>query len=47
MTSKNSEKTTKKVQSKLSFMDRFFTQNTPKVTELTKETTQTKETTKI
>src|SRR3989337_1096592 len=45
MTSKNSEKTTKKVQSKLSFMDRFFTQNTPKVTEPTKETTQTKETT--
>src|SRR5687767_6637931 len=36
MTSNKNEKT-KKVQSKLSFMDRFFTQSTPKVTEQTKE----------
>src|SRR3990170_6697780 len=39
MTSKNSEKTTKKVQSKLSFLDMFRTQNVPKVTEQTKTTT--------
>src|SRR3990170_1216971 len=39
MTSKNSEKTTKKVQSKLSFLDMFRTPSVPKVTEQTKETT--------
>src|SRR3989337_2221148 len=39
MTSKNSEKPTKKVQSKLSFLDMFRTQNVPKVTEQTKSTT--------
>ena len=38
MTSKNSEKTTKKVQSKLSFLDMFRTPSVPKNTEQTKET---------
>src|SRR5688572_27887283 len=45
MTSKNSEKSTKKVQSKLSFLDMFRTPSAPKQTEQIKETTQTKETT--
>src|SRR3989337_3386603 len=39
MTSKNSEKTTKNVQSKLSFLDMFRTPSVPKVTEQTKGTT--------